>query len=604
MKKLLWLMLCLLVLCGCSDDKPAQTPPETTPGITEPQYLPQGVLAQGQELRSYSVSERVVKLLPMGQDLLMVTSGEDGQLNLTLLSGAQGAVLYQRTLEPGVSPDACFRANSAGVSYYWALENSLVILDRQLQETSRIQLPQDNLGCPIVTEDFSKVYYCNADQIRVLELRTGVSRLLKQHSCQSQSMIALADHGSMLVCSVVADGQEHTAMIATEDGRTLGEYTNHLAYEDAADHYYLSRRDGVVTEHLFGDYSGQIQSFALPENGREFSYVAGNHTMAVSEKTGDGVVVDAFALSEGKRVSRIELPGVVEAHSFAGSGKVIWLVARTEQGQNLCRWDLEASAVEDSGVYTTARYTAQTPDREGLARLQARADALQQQWGVKIVIDAQDVRQSENYTITTEHQIAALETGLSVLEKALPRFPEGFFTKIVEDTGSKVLTVSLVRGISGDQESLQYWLGSDAYIALAVGGNVEQNFYHELCHVLDAFIYANSRDLDVWDTLNPKGFSYDYSYELYQNHGTEYLEGKEQAFIDAFSRTYPKEDRARVWEYALMPDNEAAFDSQIMQSKLHLLSFSIRDAFNWKKDSREFPWEYYLEEPLAYVNKK
>ena len=74
--------------------------------------------------------------------------------------------------------------------------------------------------------------------------------------------------------------------------------------------------------------------------------------------------------------------------------------------------------------------------------------------------------------------------------------------------------------------------------------------------------------------------------------------------MDAFSRTYPKEDRARVWEYALMPDMEATFDSDIMQSKLHLLSFSIRDAFNWKKDSRAFPWEYYLEEPLAYVKKK
>ena len=145
--------------------------------------------------------------------------------------------------------------------------------------------------------------------------------------------------------------------------------------------------------------------------------------------------------------------------------------------------------------------------------------------------------------------------------------------------------------------------GADAHIALAIGENVEQNFYHELCHVLDAFIYANSRDLDVWDTLNPKGFAYDYSYELYQNHGTEYLEGKDQAFVDAFSRTYPKEDRARVWEYALMPDNEAFFDSEIMQNKLYLLSFSIRDAFNWKKDTRAFPWETYLEEPLAYVKK-
>ncbi len=604
MKKLFLITLCLLMLCGCSADGPVKTPPETTPELTEPQYLPQGELSQGQELRSYSILESVVKLLPMEQNLLMVTEGEEDRLHLTLLSGAQGAVLSQRELEQGVSVDACFRASGSGVGYYCALENSVVILDDQLREVSRIQLPQENQGCPVLAEDFSKVYYCNADQIRVFELRTGVSRLLKQHSCEQQSLIALADHGSLLVCSVVSGGQVHTALVATEDGHTLGEYTDHLAFEDAGEHYYLSRRDGMVIEHLFGDYSGQTQSFAVAQKGRGFVYIGGNHTMVVSEKGSSGIVLDAYTLSDGKRTSRMELPGATSAHSFAGNGERIWFVAQAGQTQSLCCWDMEASAVDDSGVYTTMRYTAQAPDREGLAQLQARADALEQKWGVKVVVNAQDVRQSEDYTLTTEHQIAALDVGLSALETALSRFPEGFFTKIVEDTGNKVLTVSLVRGISENQHSLQYWVGSDAHIALVVSDNVEQNFYHELCHVLDAFIYANSRDLDVWDTLNPKGFTYDYSYELYQSHGTEYLEGKDQAFVDAFSRTYPKEDRARVWEYALMPDMEATFDSEIMQSKLHLLSFSIRDAFNWKKDSRAFPWEYYLEEPLAYVKKK
>lgn len=604
MKKLFLIALCLLLLCGCSADKPAKTPPETTPEVTEPQYLPQGTLAQGQELRSYSISEQVEKLLPMEQNLLAVTSTEDGRLHLALISGSQGAVLAQRALEPGVSVDACFRANSRGIGYYCSLENTVVILDDQLHELSRIQLPQDNQGCPVLAEDFSKVYYCNANQIRVFELRTGVSRLLKQHSCEAQSLITLADHGNLLVCNIVSDGLAHTALIATEDGRTLGQYTNHLDFEDAGEHYYLSRQDGIITEYLFGDYSGQVQSFALAQKGRGFTYVDGNHTMVVSEKGSSGIVLDVYSLRDGKRTSRIELPSATAAHSFAGYGKHVWFVAQAGQTQSLCCWDLEVSAVADSTVYTTQRYTAQAPDQEGLAQLQARADALQQRWGVKVVVNAQDVRQSEDYTLATEHQIAALDAGLSVLETVLPRFPENFFIRIVEDTGNKILTINLVRDISENKQSLQYWVGADAHIALVVGENVEQNFYHELCHVLDAFIYANSRDLDVWDTLNPKGFTYDYSYELYQSHGTEYLEGKDQAFVDAFSRTYPKEDRARVWEYALMPDMEATFDSDIMQSKLYLLSFSIRDAFNWKKDSRVFPWEYYLEESLAYVKKK
>lgn len=602
MKKLLFMAMCLAMLWGCSADNPEQPPAETTPAITEPQYLPQEQLVQGVD--SYEVSGSVVKLLPIGQELAVLTCDENGALSLTVISGSRPAVAYRRTLSSALSLDTPFWANSNGISYYNQADNTLVLLGRDLQTLSSIPMPQDIQGQPAVSEDHSRIYYCTANEIRVLELNTGVSRLLKQHSCQSQNILTLANHDALLVCAVTADGQQQTVLIATEDGRTLGSYQNHLAFADGGEHYYLSRQDGTVTEYLFGDYSGQTQCFTPEAQGRGFVYLPGCHNMLVSQSAEGSLVLDTYDLSAGKRYSRVSLSGVTNAREFAWADNALWFAADTQQGQALCRWKVDTTAVQDDNIYTTVRYTAQAPDREGLAALQARADALAQQCGVKIVVIPDNVPLSLDYTVTPEHQIKALETGLEVLEKALPRFPEGFFARIVEDTGNKVLTISLVRSISGGQESLQHWLGADAHIALAIGEDVEQNFYHELCHVLDAFIYANSRDLDVWDTLNPEGFKYDYSYELYHSHGTEYLEGKDQAFVDAFSRTYPKEDRARVWEYALMPDNEAFFDSEIMQNKLYLLSFSIRDAFNWKKDTRAFPWENYLEEPLAYVKKK
>ncbi len=603
MKRLLLLAVCLVLLCGCQDDAAKTPAPVTTPEATQPQYLPQGNVVSEKGLQSYEIFWNVERLAPMGQELLVV-GNENGCLSLTLISGTQPELLRQRTLEADIKLDAAFRVSDHGVAYYSSSDNCLVVLDTYLQEAARIQLPQDNQGCPVVSEDFSRIYYCTADQVRVLELQTGVSRLLKQHTCQSQSPLALVAEDQLLVCQMMVEDQEQTVFIATEDGRTLGTATACSVFSGGDAGYYLQRMDGQVEEYLCGGYNTQVYSFSVPREGRSFFYVPDSHSMVAGQATQGYMLLDAYSLENGKSYSWITLGGANRVHSFAARENILWFVAENDQGASLCRWDTAATAAQAGESYLTQRYTAQSPDRERLAALQGRADALGQTYGVKITMLPEDVAQPEDYTLTTEYQPEALEKGLAMLETALPRFPEGFFERIVEDTGNQVLTIAFARDISDHQQSLQYWLGADAYIAIALEEDMEQLFYHELCHVLDAFIFANSRDLDVWNKLNPEGFEYDYSYDVYMSHGTEYLEGKGQAFVDNFSRTYPKEDRARVFEYAMMPDKEASFDSEIMQEKLYLLSFSIRDAFNWKRDERAFPWEYYLEEPLAYVKKK
>ena len=67
--------------------------------------------------------------------------------------------------------------------------------------------------------------------------------------------------------------------------------------------------------------------------------------------------------------------------------------------------------------------------------------------------------------------------------------------------------------------------------------------------------------------------------------------------------TYPKEDRAEIFAYAMEVGNEDYFVSDVMQSKLKQICKGIREAFGWKKDERIFLWEQYLNVPLAYVKK-
>ena len=64
--------------------------------------------------------------------------------------------------------------------------------------------------------------------------------------------------------------------------------------------------------------------------------------------------------------------------------------------------------------------------------------------------------------------------------------------------------------------------------------------------------------------------------------------------------SFPKEDRARIMEYAMLSGNQELFRGQIMQEKLKTLCQGIREAYGLKKSSETFLWEQYLRKPLAY----
>ncbi len=607
MKKLLLLLLCLALLTGCTREETGKPTPPTTPVASAPGlYLPDSVLETqtNHAVRAYALDEPVVRLEPMGEELLVATMNSQGRIRLRLLSGEQGTVRCQRLLEAGVSFGGGVRIGPDGICYYNAGEHTVVVLDQDLEERERTSLPGQITADPVITQDFSTMYYCDADEIRALSLETGVSRLVKQHTCQWQTLLGLVNFDGLLLCRMTVDGQTQTSFISTADGRTLGTDADLLSFQDSGEAYFLQRQDGIVTEYLHGGYNTEPRAFSLDDSDRIFQYIPGMHSVLSVADSGKGRSLEAYDLEDGKLFARLELDGVQSVTAATLWDGCIWFVAGQGKQEFLCRWDPSATAQAGEQSYVTVRYTAAAPDLEGLARCQEKADALNERFGVHIVVMPEDVVQPGDYTLVTEHQVEAIEVGLKNLETALARFPEGFFRRIVEDTAGGVLHISLVRGISSNQAGLQYWVEADAYIALVAGESVERTVYHELCHVLDAFIYANSRDLDVWNSLNPEGFAYDYSYQLYTGYGTEYLEGENRAFVDAYSRTYPKEDRARILEYAMMPGNEAVFASETMQKKLHLLCFSLRDAFDWKRDERAFPWEQYLNEPLAYSKKK
>ena len=140
---------------------------------------------------------------------------------------------------------------------------------------------------------------------------------------------------------------------------------------------------------------------------------------------------------------------------------------------------------------------------------------------------------------------------------------------------------------------------------LELGEGLEGRLDNGVYHVMDTFLFNKTSELDQWDEQNPKNFRYDLNETDYLNRQDEsLLTGDKRAFVDSFSMSYPIEDRAAIFQYAMSGDGAEVFASKAMQQKLQTLCKAIRNACGWKKSEEVFLWEQYLEQSIAYKPKK
>lgn len=622
--KRLFLMLALVavLLCGCAEDTPDTTastagdPTQQVAEVTEAPglYDPETELEAltGGAVRGYPLPDSDCSgVVPMDGDLLMF-SGEE-VTTLTVLTGENLSTACSVTLDCFLDPeDPCVQVTENGLGYYDSGSRAVVFLDRDLHEIGRTSLPEDMDDTPVLSPDFATVYYCAGSQIRALDLQEGISRLVKEQSCTSQDLTGIFCNGKVLRClSIDAEDHGTDMFLSAQTGQTL--YSGSVEqFQTFGDSYFVEMDYGSVRELFFSLDGGQEMTLEPLDYDAITSPVLPCGGVVTASLIGGIYTLDYYDLASGRRTASLELPGVDTVINFVADPQrnVLWFLYDGAQssGQVLYCWDPAESPVSDETVYTGKHYTAENPDLEGLAFCQKEAQRLGEKYGVEILL-WQDVLsiQPGDYTYESEYLVSVYQRGLQRLESALARFPEGFLKETAIQSDCGVLRIALVRSILGGEahgtfdsvEGLQYWYGGDACIGLTLDDSLEQLFYHELFHVIETRVYASTTAYDDWDKLNPKGFSYDYDYLTNQNRADyQYLEGNDRAFIDLYSMSYPKEDRARVFEYAMIDAGAGCFASKTLQSKLNKLCVGIRKAYGLKDYPEILPWEQYLEEPL------
>lgn len=628
MKRLLILMLVCLVLCGCAAEAPVEetTEPAQTEAVapTEPAgyYDPDSAIEEKTDgaVRSYPLSiADCYAVVCVGPDVVVFSGKET--TTLTMLSGENLFVSARIALGQYISPEQpSTQVTEKGISYFSAETGELVLLDTALKEVARIATPNGRVGEPLMSSDRKRVYYCTAESIRVLELETGISRLLMEISYPGQTLEGLLLQDTVLRCRLTEEsGEERTLFLSTEDGTSLYETRETIRLVTCEDRYYATVPEGAMNALVFGGEKLEGLNLLLPRDVTADAWFLETLDAAVTASmAGDNTaVLEYYSLADGLRRSVLELENSSLPCGLAAApdGKHVYVLCRSEEtgGSNIYRWDVDTLAINDGEVYTSPRYTLKAPDTAGLEECKTYAGELSERYGVEILLftDATAVKPAD-YILETEYQVPLIRRELEKLSYLLSVYPERFLAQAAENTAGGVIRIALVRSIQGAPETgsmeyvegVHFWVNEAPYIAFAVGQTTDKVVHHELFHAIETKVLADSQVYYEWDKLNPKGFEYDYNYtDWLSREESEYLTEEDRAFIDSYAMSFPNEDRARIMEYAMTEGNESYFQSEIMQEKLYQLCLGIRKAFGLTKSEETYPWEQYLNESLAYVPK-
>ena len=472
--------------------------------------------------------------------------------------------------------------------------NELVVLGSDLQQMNRIPMPEGFQGEPVLRGQTMEVFYCVGQEIRAYDPETGISRLVKQQSCQSCQLLGSCFGGDVLICENVDTlDQRHILYVDAATGQTVAGDDHIYQLETFRDAYFAMRLDGVIQQQIFGTLEAGSNQLHIPQTSN-IAPALGIGGVIAWQATETGLGVSFYDTASGRRTAAVELSSVEAPVCVTADDTYIWILAGDED-QVLYRWDVSKSPVTDETVYTTPLYTKDSPDEGGLALCLTRAEELSEQFEVRVQIWQDAVKKPGAHTLEPEYQTEAIALWLEDLAAAMGLFPEDFFHECAEGSDSGRLRICLVRAVATGEQTVHYWADGEAYILMTPGTDVQKELIQAIGYVLDSHVIGNSLAFDTWDALNPAGFAYT------DEPDGSWLAGRSCAFADRQAKTSSREDRARLFAAAMTEENQALLEGPMLQAKLLRLCQGIREGFDLEKYPQALPWERYLTESLAYT---
>lgn len=583
MKRLFLVLIVLLLFTGCQQRNkmvdPASEPPKSSLNVSFVQNSSIEKESDG-AICMYAVSGNACGIESIDTGIVIY----DDQGRMARLSS--GNALF---VPPEFEAMQLLSAYGKNIIGYVAESREIVVMNDQFGQTARFTLEEGIVGDPIVGEDTHEIYYCVDEYIRALSLDTGLTRHVIQHVQEGPIQIRSCFGGEI----IAYDSQEKSTYISSVDGQTVFHDSDLRDFQTGSDRYYGVFTDGFVDQVIWGALDGEPLQLLFPEQEVIYPQLDENCVITVQDVE-DKKILRRYDMQSGLCVSRVNFAINDQIIDITVDDAYTWLLTSAA----VYRWDNMMSAVSEKTVYTIDLITAENPDAEAIEECKKRADEIGQEYGIKVLVWDDAILNDSTYSLIGEYQILPINSMLDGLELHLANMPEKIFTSTKQYYG---FTVCLVRSVEA-LDYVQFWTDDGLCIAITPAADIQEALLTGLGWAIDSRVIGNSRDLDYWNTLNPDGFNYDYSYFVNaQRTDLQYLEGENRAFTDQRAMSFPSEDRARIFYYSLLEGNEDMFASPIMQTKLKAFFEGIREAYGWQKEAESFPWEQYFDESLAYT---
>lgn len=482
----------------------------------------------------------------------------------------------------------------------------------------------------ILTRDLSSYYYIWGSRLYCQNVATGevslfegqqellLDEILGYDSGENLLLVSIfEDNFTIDLCMGAIDLDDGSLTLLyrdvsqgnlTGEGICLENPNEEMRYSDV---YFGNWQSGclrMLPEFLVNDLD--YASWHIPDSDYlcKFTYDAAQKVDIVDFqlfRLGDTVEVCSLQeyVKGAKITEMFALPGGdLLALASSARGYQVYLICPEQLAFSAADLEIqEGAALVDPTILENYDAEQFTELPETLAEVRAQADALEETYGVTILISSQcDLAASycEMPITTTDeanlyNESASIAAALHSVEEVLKLYPGDFFRHFRNEADQRGMLILLVEDIASDLNTIGVSYGMGQWYPVAVDitcGQVQSTLCHEIWHatenrINDLDVYA--LDLDAWDDCNPVGFRYAGTTNADYMNDTQYTffygaPGEDVYFVDPYGKTKAQEDRARLMQYVMYED---AFSREMMEhpalkAKLQVLCDAIREAFD------------------------
>lgn len=568
-----------------------------------------GVLSSIPSQRIASMTQQ--RLFLLGGNLLLsggAWSEGGSQLLLTLISGETGETLQETSFSGIEISDVQLCGEYISVTD-WS-DGQVMLLNPDFSIAKEYSTGTESCAL-YVSPDGKSVYCFTQNGIKIYDMANGSLRVLFPGSLHLYASSRCGDNVSIFY----TDRESQLTVYAVVDLATGECYENPFSGTVNT----LSRSG----ETWLADVLGGDADWYLGRSGRPSAFDTDSGIMSLLpsptrlllESYGSGGMSYTLYAADGSFLSACAAP-----EGFSPSGDMVWseqdggyyFIMTDAQGRDtLFFWDL---SVPVTGMDLSLRpaYESSSAGTAVSAGLYEKAAETGSRYGVEILIADRAETSYREFSAAPETDEAAIAAALDSMEKVLSAYPEGFMSQLCYASYGKIefhlvgaLTKTTLSGTESGFTSFSGFMDTaDGKTIVVVDinrpGSLEQTLHHEIGHMIDNKLSFDAGirigalySEEGWSALNPSGFAYAESY-------TElpvdiFSQGLESYFIDVYSRTFAREDRATIFEHAMAGADWAFSGSEERSAKLDYFCRCIREAFNTELWPETTVWEATLE---------